>query len=534
VFVVLFWRLGAPSFWDPDEAHYAETTRELIVTGDWWAPYYNEQPFFDKPIFFHQLQAVAMLVAGRNELGARLVPALAALALVLFTGWLGRALISAEAGLLAALLLAVNPGVFGLTRYAVLDTLFTAWLFGGVGLLAVAALRDRPALQYPGYLLIGGAVMTKGPLAFALCGLTMGLAIALSADVRRRLLGLRWIAGVGIAATISAPWFIYMYLRFRGDFVNGYWLDENIRLFATERFGEQPPFWFYFKILATGMLPWTGIVIGRFVDDVARWRRDRLHHVDLLLWAWTIAVVGFFTFSRFKLDHYVFPAAPALCLLIARAWGDLRAFPDSPENRGARIGLRLLGPLLILLGAVAVYFLLSQLDLPAATLIVPAVVTAAGLLITVRGNVRLPRVPWIALTAVTTIYAGVLLSVIPALEKQKVIPDIARWVASRAGPATRIASYQLNRWNTSFRFYVDRHVTMLDSDDRLTEFFSSPEPFYLVMRQPEYEDFLARGMLLKEVYAREGMWATSGRALWRKGVPATRFVVVTSPDETER
>ena len=371
VFVVLFWRLGASSFWDPDEAHYAETTRELIVTGDWWAPYYNEQPFFDKPIFFHQLQAVAMLVAGQNELGARLVPALAAVALVLFTGWLGARLISTDAGLVAALLLAVNPGVFALSRYAILDTLFTALLFGGVGLLAVAALRDRPALQYPGYVLIAGAVMTKGPLAFVLCGLAMGLAIVMSADVRRRLLGLHWIAGFGLAVAMSAPWFVYMYLRFRGDFVAGYLLDENIRLFATDRFGGQPPFWFYFQILATGMLPWTGVVIGRLVDDVraaaSHQKRDRPSSVDVLLWAWTIAIVGFFTFSRFKLDHYVFPAAPALCLLIARAWGDIRAFPDSPEHRGARVGLRLVGPLLIVLGAAAAYFLLSQLDLPAAT-----------------------------------------------------------------------------------------------------------------------------------------------------------------------
>ena len=30
LFVVLFWRLGTPTFWDPDEAHYAETTREMI------------------------------------------------------------------------------------------------------------------------------------------------------------------------------------------------------------------------------------------------------------------------------------------------------------------------------------------------------------------------------------------------------------------------------------------------------------------------------------------------------------------------
>src|SRR5918911_4584849 len=79
LFVVLFWQLGVPTFWDPDEAHYAETTREMVSTGDWWAPYYNEQPFFDKPILFHQLQGAAMVVLGPTELGARIVPALAGL-----------------------------------------------------------------------------------------------------------------------------------------------------------------------------------------------------------------------------------------------------------------------------------------------------------------------------------------------------------------------------------------------------------------------------------------------------------------------
>src|SRR6185503_19964742 len=103
---------------------------------------------------------------------------------------------------------------------------------------------------------------------------------------------------LGIAAAISAPWFVYMYLRFRGDFVAGYLFDENIRLFATDRFADQPPFWFYFQILATGMLPWTGIVIGRLVDDVAPWKRNGSRNVDVLLWAWTLAIVGFFTFSR--------------------------------------------------------------------------------------------------------------------------------------------------------------------------------------------------------------------------------------------
>jgi 4-amino-4-deoxy-L-arabinose transferase-like glycosyltransferase len=68
------------------------------------------------------------------------------------------------------------------------------------------------------------------------------------------------------------------------------------------------------------------LLIGRLVDDVrAVVRGERLDGVETMLWGWTLAVVGFFTLSTFKLDHYVFPAAPALCLLCARAWSDVRA-----------------------------------------------------------------------------------------------------------------------------------------------------------------------------------------------------------------
>src|SRR6478735_12795096 len=99
VVVVLFWRLGTPSFWDPDEAHYAETSREMIATSDWSAPFYNEEPFFDKPVLFHQLQGTAMRLVADPELGARLAPAMAALALLAITWWFGAVMISPDAGI---------------------------------------------------------------------------------------------------------------------------------------------------------------------------------------------------------------------------------------------------------------------------------------------------------------------------------------------------------------------------------------------------------------------------------------------------
>ena len=135
IFVVLFWRLGTPTFWDPDEAHYAETTREMIATPDWSVPYFNEQPFFDKPVLFHQLQGAAMRLFSDPEFGARIVPALAALGLVAITVWFGTVMVSGEVGMVAGLMLAACPGVFGLARYAILDTLFTMFMFGGAACL---------------------------------------------------------------------------------------------------------------------------------------------------------------------------------------------------------------------------------------------------------------------------------------------------------------------------------------------------------------------------------------------------------------
>jgi 4-amino-4-deoxy-L-arabinose transferase-like glycosyltransferase len=530
LFVVLFWRLGTPTFWDPDEAHYAQTSHEMVATGDWWAPYYNEEPFFDKPVLFHQLQGAFLRVVGDPELAARLVPALAALGLVAVTVWFGATMVSLDVGIVAGLMLGASPGVFGLARYAILDSLFTAFTFGGAALLTVAALNDRPRLQWPGYVALALGVLTKGPIALVLCGAALLVVVSISPELRRRFLLLRWGIGSVLIVAIAAPWFFYMYVRFRQDFVNGYILDENLRLFAGRRFANQPGFWFYFRILAAGLLPWTGLLIGRLIDDLrAAARREPLDSVETLLWIWSATIVGFFTLSTFKLDHYVFPAAPALCLLCARAWSDVRAAQWDRRNQAARIGLYLIGPFLVAVGVGCGYFLIARLALSNAAFVVPAVLTAAGVLLSVLASVRgglPPRIPWIVIVALIVTYGGLIQFVLPALEHRKVVPDLAQWVAARAEPHHRIASYRLNRWTPAYRFYVGRHTSFLESPNEAEAFFNAPEPFYCLMRREAYDEFVGRGVPLEVLYEREGMSATSGRALWRTYTPLTRFVVV--------
>jgi 4-amino-4-deoxy-L-arabinose transferase-like glycosyltransferase len=535
VFVVVFWRLGAPSFWDPDEAHYAETTRELLETGDRGAPYYNEQPFFDKPILFHWLQGIPMAMVGPTELGARLAPALAALALIGVTAWVGIVLLSVDTAVIAALLLATSPAMFALARYAILETVFTVFLFGGAALVSIAGLYDRPRLQWYGYVALALAVLTKGPLALVLCGLTFALTALVSTDeARARLFGLRIVTGFAIVLVISGPWFVYMGLRFGDAFVNGYLLDENIRLYASDRFTPtaSSSVWFYFRVLGAGLLPWTLLIVGRLYDDVRAWlRRDgSLDQADVLLWSWTIAIVAFFTFSKFKLDHYVFPVAPALCLICGRAWVDVRAHPADPRHTGARVGRLFIGPLLMVVAAAGGYLLSARLELPRAAFVVPGIVGLAGIVTVMGVNLqgrRPPAIPWMVFAALTVTYAGVVLWVFPALEQQKVVPDVARWVMARATSSDRIATYRLNRWNNAFRFYVARHVAMIDAPEEATSLFNGAEPFYCTMLGSAYDELVAQGAPLRIVYEREGLWATSGRALWRRRAPLTRFVVVT-------
>jgi 4-amino-4-deoxy-L-arabinose transferase-like glycosyltransferase len=528
---VLFWRLGTPTLWDPDEAHYAETSREMLASGDWWAPYYNEQPFFDKPVLFHQLQGLAMRVFSDPEFAVRIVPASAALALVGITVWLGATMFTVEVALVGGLILLSNPGVFGLARYAILDTLFTMFLFGAAACITVAALGGRPRLQWVGYVALALAVATKGPIALVLCGLALLVSIAVSAELRRRLLALHWVIGLLIVVVLAAPPFIYLYLRFGTEFVNGYLLDENFRLFAGRRFRNQPGYGFYFQVLALGLLPWTGLLVGRLIDNVrALIRGERLDAIETVLWTWPLTITVFFTLSTFKLDHYVFPAVPALCVLCARAWSDVRAKRNDPAIAATRAGVHLIGPMLIMIGAGGGYLLAAGVELPWGSALVPGALLGAGIMITIndlRGATP-PSVPWRVLSAMVATYAGLILFVLPSFEQRKVVPDVAQWVASHAQPTDRIASYRLNRWTSVYRFYAGRHMTFLESHAEAAAFLKQPEPYYCVMRREAYDELVAHGLELTIRHEREGMSATSGRALWRSKNRLTRFVVVSN------
>jgi 4-amino-4-deoxy-L-arabinose transferase-like glycosyltransferase len=538
IYLVLFWRLGFSSFWDPDEAVYAVATREMLRTGDWLAPMYNGQPFFDKPIFFYWLQLLSFKIFGATELAARLVPAISALAMIFVTGWAGRVFFNSTVGVIAALFVALLPGTFALSAYAILDMTFTAFLFAGVTMAAASALRGRPALQYGGYLCIALAVLTKGPLAIVLAGLAFGLALLVAPRIRAQLLALHWVRGLALVLVIASPWFIYMYARFGQPFIQGYFLQENILLFADPPYGPTTKSnWFYVRLAVVGLLPWTPVLIGRVIDAL---RGDRLSDEDRLLWSWSAAVIVFFSFSRFKLDHYVYPALPALSLIAAHAWWRVSTATIRRPHLGAACGVACVGILLLAGGlAAAGQSLQITPDVSRAVLLVPVALIAAGILflvVFVRRGFRPLALPFFPSAALLVLYGVVLIIGLEAMERAKPMKSLATWVAENAPADATISAYRLDRWKTSLRFYVDRHTEVAESPADVLKTLKRPGPHYLVMRLADFDELKSADpdRSLRVVKEQQGLNSTSGRGLLRaKRNEWPRFVVVTAAAAAE-
>lgn len=526
--VVAFFRLGYASFWDPDEAYYASAASEMLAAGDWFAPRYNDAPFFDKPVLFYILQMLAFVMIGENEFAARIVPALSAVALIGTTAWFGAQLFDRRTGAIAALLLALLPATFALSAYAIVDMTFVAFLFSGLSLVIVAGIRERPRLQYAGYGLVGLAILVKGPLALALAALAFACTLAIAPGMRRPLLGLRWIAGLGIALAISAPWFVYMIWRFDGAFIEGYFLRENLWLYQRPLFAKTTSRFFFLSVTAVGLLPWTPLLVGRLVDIA---RGERASSEERLLWAWAAAVVGFFSFSQFRLDHYVYPAAPACCLLAAQAWNRLHSVERTAPHLGTIVGVASI-PVAIVAAGVALGVLIHRapLDLSPIVALVPLALVASGIIFLVSLTRRRLRTqfPITIAAAILLTYLVVLLVVLPKLEQAKPVKLLARELAAMMTEHDSVATYGMNRWNPSWRFYLRRHVHLLESKDELKVFLHEPRRRFCLLWREDYDALVEQGLPLAIVFERPGLAVTSGRGLRRDRREAWRSFVVAS------
>src|SRR5882672_949144 len=75
--ILYFIGAGRVSLWDRDEAWYAQTSKQMLESGDWVVPRFLDSPRYAKPILIYWCQASSMKLFGPTALAARIPSAVA-------------------------------------------------------------------------------------------------------------------------------------------------------------------------------------------------------------------------------------------------------------------------------------------------------------------------------------------------------------------------------------------------------------------------------------------------------------------------
>ena len=330
---LFFFRLGTPGLFDADEPAYAQAAREMVETRDWITPHFNGQPRFDKPILFYWLISLSYRVFGVTEFAVRFWSALAAVVLVGVVAWTAGRWLGPPADLWAGLAFTTNLLTALLARAAVTDMLLT--LFVTLAILAgLEALggpsppregRDPAKAAGVGWAVlawgaVGLAVLVKGPVGLLIPAMALGGTLFVLREVGGGLRRLVPWQGPALFGAITFPWYALVLAANGWAFVEGFVIKHHLTRYTGVVSSHAGPIWFYLPVVLIGFFPWSGF-LPRAVWQagmVAR-RREVRRPADRLLIAsacWVIGVFLFFSLARTKLPSYLFPAVPAMALLV--------------------------------------------------------------------------------------------------------------------------------------------------------------------------------------------------------------------------
>jgi 4-amino-4-deoxy-L-arabinose transferase-like glycosyltransferase len=332
------WGLGSTGLVDETPPLFAASARAMARTGDWLIPRVNGLPRYDKPPLVYWLMGLIYALPGQtawDPLGtwaARLPSALASVGLMLVmaasllrwpqplpSGRLPAPSQQAITAISAALAFALSPLVLLWSRIAVSDALLCG-LLGSVLLLFWRCYAGGGGC-WLAWILLGLAVLAKGPVAVVLAGITMAGFGLWQRDLAGLAARLRPWPGLGITALVALPWYGLAALVEGQPFVESFFGYHNLQRFTGVVNNHLQPWWFFLPVLVVASLPFTPLLLAGMVNAAQTRRASQApeHSLQRFATCWLLAVLLFFTLAATKLPSYWIPATPAAGLLMALA-----------------------------------------------------------------------------------------------------------------------------------------------------------------------------------------------------------------------
>lgn len=482
--------LGAPAMTDSDEAFYAEASREMVESGDWLTPHYNYEPRFQKPVLYYWLTAATFTLTGPGETAARLWAALAGVALVFVTAGLARRWYDDDTALLAGAIVATSFGYVALGRMALPDLPLALCITATIGAVLVAVddrVPTRPWLRAAALAAALGFLL-KGPLAVVIPALVV-LPIVLIERRLSRLSATDLAQALLLFAIVALPWYGAMWWRHGTPYLESFFIGDNLERFATDRFNDPRPWWYYLPVIVGGVAPWSPfLLLGAGATLRLITARGAPGSLETRLTIWVVAPLLLLTASVGKQPRYVLPLLPPLAVLLAhgitertrtRRGLDGGLYQSGP-HRGIQAAAVASGGLLILTGALLYRAQPLFVELPAWQSATAAIViVGAGLAVMATAWSRWwQAAPWVLAVGSAMALPAFVLGGLGGGPEDAVHKAAQAITAARRGDEAEGVSRVFVR---NLVFYTGRRTTDLINDDQVVAFLAQPARVLVVL-----------------------------------------------------
>jgi 4-amino-4-deoxy-L-arabinose transferase-like glycosyltransferase len=255
--------LGSVHLFDWDEINFAESAREMMVSGNYSQVTINYQGFWEKPPLFIWVQSISMHIFGVNEMAARLPNALFGIFTLLYLFHFSKTeLKSPQLGLwwVFCYLASITPQLYFKT--GLIDPMFNGFIVLSIFEIFKYFRQDSPKLKpllFAG-LFSGIAILLKGPVAILISGLVI-LCLLFYSTYRTRIKISHLVLYGIFTLLIASIWFLPETLQ-NGPYFIVQFINYQIGLFSQNVAGHQQPFYYHALVLLFGCFPISIIAIA--------------------------------------------------------------------------------------------------------------------------------------------------------------------------------------------------------------------------------------------------------------------------------
>lgn len=311
--------LGCVHLFDWDEINFAESAREMIVSGDYMKVQINFRPFWEKPPLFFWLQVISMKIFGINELAARFPNAIMGVVYLLTLYFLGKSYKGKDFGIVWSLLFfgSLLPHLY--FKSGIIDPVFNYFIFLSVYLLwkeVEANSESRYLTLYSG-IFAGLSFLTKGPVGLLIVLLVAGSYILLKRfkffpngkQIFHFALGFVMLVSLWLSAEFAQNGWGNM-LKF---------IQYQVELFTKPVATHGQPFYYHFVVVLIGCFPISLLALPFLMSPSAGEKNLRMWMQILF---WTVMIL--FSITTTKIVHYSSMAYLPLSFVAAEYVNDLR------------------------------------------------------------------------------------------------------------------------------------------------------------------------------------------------------------------